>query len=216
MNATARAPVQRDERGVALLLALMAAALVTALAASLMVPVSTETRIAGNVRAAGETLYAAEAGLARTIHDLAALPDWSAVLASSSERASFDDGQLSVRAPDGRVLSVATLLAERQAVSDQTDGVGTFGADRPVWKAFGHAPLAAVLPPGLVAQPAYVFACLGDDGFDGDGDSMSDANGRLLVYVEAFGVSGARRGVEALIEHAGPGVIRVLTWREVR
>jgi Tfp pilus assembly protein PilX len=215
MNALARQSVHRDERGVALLLALMAAALVTALAASLIVPVSTETRIAGNARAAEESLYAAEAGLARTIHDLGAMPDWSAALASFS-RASFDDGQLSVRAPDGRALSVATLLAERQAVSDQTDGATTFGADRPVWNPFGHGPLSAVLPPGLIAQPAYVLAFVGDDGFDGDGDSMTDSNGRLLVYVEAFGVNGSRRAVEALIAHAAPGVVRVLTWREVR
>ena len=72
----------REEQGVALFLALTAAALLTAIGASLLIAVSTETLIVGSGRAGDEALYAADAALARTIDDLAALPDWSAVLSS--------------------------------------------------------------------------------------------------------------------------------------
>jgi Tfp pilus assembly protein PilX len=206
----------RQERGVALFLALTAAALLTAIGASLLIAVSTETLIVGSGRAGDEALYAADAALARTIHDLAALPDWSAVLSSPSPSASYDDGAAVAVMPDGRSRSVASLAAQRQAVSDAGGGAARFGADRPVWRVFGHAPLSRVLPPGLAAQPAYILALVGDDGLDGDGDSATDANGRLLVYVEAFGVAGARRGIEAVLSHAGPQVVRVVSWREAR
>ena len=207
----------RDERGAALLLTLAASALITAIAASLVVTVSIETLIAGSFRAAQEALYAADAGLERTLHDLAAAPDFTAALASPpSLLASFDDGASVAAAPDGRPLSMAGLTAERQSVSNGTYGPGAFGSDSPVWKLFGHAPLGAILPPGVIAQPGYVLVWVGDDGLDGDGDPSKDANGQILVYVEAYGVRGARRGIEAAVSRAGAGVVRLLSWKESR
>jgi hypothetical protein len=207
----------QDERGAALLLALAGTALITAVAASLIVIVLSETRIAGSFRAAQEVLYAADAGLERALHDLAAAPDWTPLLESPpSLTASFDDGAMVASAPDGRVLSMAALGAERQAVSDASSGPGVFGADSPSWRLFGHGYLADILPPGLVAQPGYVLVWVADDGLDGDGDPSRGRNGRILVYVDAYGVGGARRGIEAAVARAGAAGVRLLAWKETR
>jgi hypothetical protein len=206
-----------DQRGAALLLVLGTCALITAIAASLIVAVSTETLITGSGRAAQETIHAADAGLERTIHDLAAIPDWSVVLASPPTlMASFDDGAAVGKGPDGRSLSMAALGAERQASSNTTSGPAVFGPDSPVWRLFGHAALAAVLPPGLVAQPAYLIIWVADDGLDVDGDPAKDSNGRILVHVESFGVNGARRSIDAAVSRSGLGAVRLLAWKASR
>ena len=204
------------EAGTALLLALVTTALVTAVAAGLIVSVSTETAIAGNSRAAQEALYAADAVLERALRDLALVPDWSAVLASPpASVASFDDGLAVARAPDGRPLAIGALTAARQAASVAAWGAGAFGADTPVWRPYGHATLAAVLPPGLVSQPAYALVWVADDGLDGDGDPATDANGQILLHVEAYGVNGSRRGIAAEVSRAG-GAVRLLSWKDLR
>ena len=205
-----------SETGAALLLALAAAALITAVAASLVVSASIETTIVGSARAAQEVFYAADAALERTLHDLAVAPDWSPALALPPALvASFNDGVSVAKAPDGRQLSMSALTMERQAVSAVRYGPGVFGADTPAWRMFGHAPLAAVLPGGLLAQPGYVLVWVADYGLDGDGNAAHDANGQLLVYVDAYGVAGARRGLEAAVARAGPGV-RLLAWKDTR
>jgi hypothetical protein len=206
-----------SESGAALLLALATTALITALAVALIVSVSIETTIVGSARAAQEVFYAADAALERTLHELGLAPDWSGALASPPTlRASFDDGVSVVRGPDGRLLSMAGVTVERQAVSALSYGPGVFRADAPVWRLFGHAPLAAVLPPGLIAQPGYLLVWVGDDGLDGDGDPSHDANGQILVYVDAYGVAGARRGLEAAIARAGTAGVRLLAWKDSR
>jgi hypothetical protein len=206
-----------DERGAALLVALAATALLTAIAAALIVSVSTEMLITGSFRAGQEALYGADAGLERAIHDLAAIPDWTAVLSSPPARAaSFDDGVGVGRAPDGRPLVMGVLRSERQAVSNATYGASAFGPDNPVWQLFGRASLAAILPPGAIGQPAYVLVWVADDGLDGDGDPSRDGNGQIVMHVDAYGVNGARRGIEAAIARAGPAGVRLLAWKETR
>ncbi len=62
------------EDGIALLVALMAMLLLTALGAALVLATSSETIIAANFRRSAELLYAADAGLERVIDDLPAGP----------------------------------------------------------------------------------------------------------------------------------------------
>jgi hypothetical protein len=207
-----RAP---DDRGVALLLALVTTALLTALAASLVISTSTETLISGSYRASQETFYAADAALERAIHELSLLSDWTFVLSAppSNILASFNDGSAAGTAPDGRPLSFSALTTERQV---ESDGRGSFGADRPVWRLYGHAALLAILPPGTVAPPAYVLLWIQDDGGDGDGDPAKDSNGIVRVCAEAYGPAGARRRIEASIGRVAPGGVRVLTWNDER
>jgi hypothetical protein len=204
-----------DDRGVALLLTLVATALLTALAASLVISTSIETLISGSYRASQEAFYAADAALERAIHELSFLPDWTVVLVAppSNVLASFDDGLPGATSPDGRPLSFALLTAERQAASD---AAGSFGADRPVWRVYAHAPLQSILPAGTVAPAAYVLLWIQDDGGDGDGDPAKDSNGVVLVCVEAYGPAGARRRIAASIGRVAPGGVRLLAWRDER
>ena len=208
---------RHDERGVALLMALVTAALVTAIATTMVMSSSTDLVITGNTRASTEAMYAAEAAGQRAIGELATIADWSTVLAAppGNVTATFDDGETMVRAPDGRSLSVPVLTAARQTASAVTYGPG-FGADSPVWRLFGHADIRALLPPGVTSPPAYVLIHVADDGGDGDGDPERDANGQLIVYAEAYGVSGAHRAVELAVSRVTPGTIRVLSWKDPR
>ena len=208
---------RHDERGVALLMALVTAALVTAIATAMVMSSSTDLVITGNTRASMEAMYAAEAAGQRAIGELATIGDWSTVLAAppGNVTATFDEGETMVRAPDGRSLSVPVLTAARQTASAVTYGPG-FGADSPVWRLFGHADIRALLPPGVTSPPAYVLIHVADDGGDGDGDPERDANGQLIVYAEAYGVSGAHRAVELAVSRVTPGTIRVLSWKDPR
>jgi len=200
-----------------LLMALVTAALVTAIATTMVMSSSTDLVITGNTRASMEAMYAAEAAGQRAIGELATIADWSTVLAAppGNVTATFDDGETMVRAPDGRSLSVPVLTAARQTASAVTYGPG-FGADSPVWRLFGHADIRALLPPGVTSPPAYVLIHVADDGGDGDGDPERDANGQLIVYAEAYGVSGAHRAVELAVSRVTPGTIRVLSWKDPR
>ena len=209
---------QNDERGAALLMALIAAALVTAIASTMVLSSSADLLITGSHRASTETMYAAEAAAQRTIGELATIADWNTVLASppSNVLASFDDGFTTVVTEDGRGLSMAVLTSRRQAMSTVTYGPGAFGADSPVWRLFGHAPLEALLPPGVATPPVYVLTWVADDGADGDGDAMRDTNGVVLVYADAYGVSGAHRALELAVSRVTPGTIRVLSWKDPR
>jgi hypothetical protein len=206
---------RRDDRGVALLLTLVTTALLTALAASLVIATSTETLISGSYRASQEAFYAADAALERAIHELSFLPDWTVVLAAppSNVLASFDDGAPAATSPAGRSLSFVALTSDRQAASD---AAGNFGVNRPVWRLYAHAPLQSVLPAGTIAAAAYVLLWIQDDGGDGDGDAGTDSNGVVVVCAEAYGPAGARRRVEATIGRVGPGAVRVLAWRDER
>ena len=207
-----------DERGVALLMALVTAALVTAVATTMVMSSSTDLLITGSNRAAAETMYAAEAAAHRAIGELAWIADWGTVLAPPPANvvASFDDGLSTVKTADGRVLSIAGLATMRQEMSERTYGPGAFGGDSPVWRLFGHAEVRALLPPGVASPPGYVLIWVADDGGDGDADPAVDANGQLLVYVDAYGVSGAHRSVELAVARVTPGTIRVLSWKDPR
>lgn len=206
------------ERGVALLIALLTAVLLAGMAAALVAVSTTETLISAAHRHAEEASHAADAALERALHDLAVVADWSLALlpAPAGITATFNDGEATPVAPDGRRLDLARLGAERQADSDRRYGPAAFGADSPQWRLFAHAPLGRMLPPDLAAPPAYLLVWVADDGGDGDSDPSSDGNGRILVFAEAYGAGGARRAIEAGIRRASNGSVEVVTWREVR
>lgn len=204
-----------EDTGAALLLAILTTAFVTAVALSLVAVTATDTLISGSHRTGQECLHAAEAGVERALAELAVTPDWSPVLASppASVVASFSDGAASPRAPDGRPLPLAALTAARQAASDVDAGVAVFGGDRPAWRLYATGSLASLMPAGASAQPAYMLVWVADDGGDGDADPDRDANGRILVHAEAYGMSGGRRIVDVTAARAAPAQIRVVTWR---
>jgi hypothetical protein len=209
---------RHTERGAALVLALITAALIAAVAGSLIVSTSTDLLITGSYRSSAEAMYAVEAGVERAIGELAAIPDWAVVLAAPPGNvvASFDDGSGIAAASDGRRLPVPALTAARQALSNTIYGPAEYGPNSPVWRLFAHATLQRILPPGLISQPGYVLVWVADDGEDTDGDPTKDSNGQLLVYGDVYGVSGSRRGLEVAIARATPTAIRVLSWKDPR
>ena len=156
------------------------AVLLGAIAAALVALTTTETSISLSFRHAQEASHGAEAALERALHDLAAMGDWSAALATppANVTSTFDDGETVPRTPAGRSLDLARLTAERQAESDARAGPDVFGADSPEWRLFAHAPLRALLAgPGL-DLPLYLVVWVADDEWDGDGDPAVDSNAR--------------------------------------
>jgi hypothetical protein len=206
-----------NERGAAVVIALLVTVLLALLGAGLLTLANTETLIAASYRHGQEASYGAEAALERALTDLAAVPDWTGVLAAPPANvvSTFDDGQANVRLPDGRMASLAALTMSRQQESDEQSGPAVFGADSPRWRLFAHAGLQDLVPAPAPGAPLYLVVWVADDGADGDGDPARDTNGRIHVRAEAFGAGGAHRAVSATIERMPAAPIRRLTWHRL-
>lgn len=207
----------RNQRGVAVLMALLMALLVGAIAAVLITLTTTETIISASFRHAREASYGAEAALERALHDLSTMPDWSMALSPppANVTSTFDDGQSDPRGPDGRRIDLAQLTTERQADSDDRDGPVVPGADRPVWRLFAHAPLRALSAGPGFDLPLYLVVWIADDESDGDGEPTIDSNQQLLVWAFALGIGGGRRAITARIARTAGGDLRLVTRQEV-
>ncbi len=230
----------RSEKGTALLVALMAMLLMTALGIALVLTTSSETMIAAHYRNSAEGLYAADALLEQTLDDLLTVADWNQLL-NGSLQSSFVDGPPSgPRAlADGssidlaEVLALATCQKSTPCSSGDMDAVSTerpWGANNPRWQLYAYGNLRDMMPPGVVNSPYYVAAMVGDDPSENDGNPLQDGaseenpgSGVLAMRAEAFGPNGAHKVIEATIarpdESAGgmaPTGVRMLSWREVR
>jgi len=222
---------RRAERGVAMVVVLLAMALMSALGVALVLATVAETHISAGFRRSQEALYAAEAGASRAIDDMRAVADWSA-LPSGAILSSFVDGAAggARRLDDGTVLDLtqATNLANCQKVAGCTVGdMNTvsddrpWGANNPRWKLFAYGPVHDMLPSGAIQSPCYVIVMIGDDPGETDDDPTVDGSppnpgaGVIALRAEAFGPSGAHRVVELTVARVGPAV-RMLSWRELR
>jgi len=234
------------ERGVAVIIAVMATTLMLTLGGALILLSSSETAIAANFRAAHEATYAADAAIERALADLRNQANWTPVLAGSV-RSSFTDGLPSGTRTlaDGSTIDLdgITSLAnceKASACSDAEVAAVTadrpWGANNPRWTLFAYGPLENTLGPATVRSPFYVLAFVGDDGSENDGNPAVDGlmvantpnpgNGIVVLRGEAFGPRSAHKIVEATVARltippADPGEqpsteLRVLSWREVR
>src|SRR6187549_1592268 len=93
MIAPTRLQRAESERGSALIIALMATMLLTALGLTLVLMSNTETQISANYRNSQEALYAADAAVERVVQDLLMTPRWNDVLAGTVQ-SSFIDGAM--------------------------------------------------------------------------------------------------------------------------
>jgi hypothetical protein len=215
-----------NERGTALLCALMVTALLTTLGASLVMVVITETLVGAHHRASHEALYGAEAGIERAIGELRQMAAWQAVPAAGTATAlpELNDGTLTPALPDGRRLDLVRLTADRQAESDR---FYPDTPDRPAWRLFGHTSLDRLIAGDAGTAPPYIIVWIADDPGDLDGDPARDSNDILLVRCEASGARATHRAIEAAIRRqstldaAGAGGamrsdVNVIAWREVR
>src|ERR687897_1792624 len=81
------------ENGAALVIALMAVMLLTALGAAVIMVTNTETKISANYKNSSEALYAADAAVERVVQDLLMVPRWNDILGGTSQSA-FVDGDM--------------------------------------------------------------------------------------------------------------------------
>jgi hypothetical protein len=220
-----------DERGVALLIALMAIVLVMALGTALLLAASVEARITRNFAGSTQALYAADAGIEQAVDDLRGVPDWNAVLAGAV-RSTFVDGLPGLRTlSDGRHIDLAEVVnlanCRHAGVCSDTelDAVTTdrpWGPDNPRWQPFAWGSL------NDADSSFYIVVLVADDPSENDGNPLADGStpcddesagacnpgtGVILVRSEAFGPFGAHRAIEATLARSGP---EIRSWRELR
>lgn len=205
-----------SERGAALITALMALLLLSALGFALVMSTSTETKITGNFRGGQEALYAADAGVERVMDDLLTVPDWNKIL-QGNIRSAFVDGS-----PSGtRTLSDGTTIDLTQATNMvncgkistcSTTDMNTVTEDRPWgpnnprWNLYAYGPLNTIVPTSTVNSQIYVIVWVADDQSENDNDPTVDGNaqtnpgsGVLAMHAEAYGAGGINKVIEITV-----------------
>ena len=219
----------------AIIVALMATLLMSALGAALVLTTSSDALIAANFRNAQEGVYAADAALERAIADLGPLADWNAVLDGSASSTFVDGSPGGVRTlTDGSSLDLdrtLNVLNCRKVTScSASDLIANtaqrpWGANNPVWRLFAYGPLSGLLSPHAIESAYYVIVMIADDPSENDDDPLRDGQGPtnpgtgvLSLRAEAFGPRGARQVIEVTATRPGmEGVgVRVLSWRLIR
>lgn len=219
----------------AIILALMATLLMSALGAALVLTTSSEALIAANFRNAQESVYAADAALERAIDDLASFPEWNPVLDGSTQSAFIDGPPSGARTlVDGSLLDLGQTVnmmncrkATRCSASNLTAVTAErpWGADNPVWRLFAYGPLSSLLPAHAIDSANYVIVMVADDPAENDNDPLHDGHtgtnpgtGVLALRADAFGPQGTHQVVEMTLARRGVGQtgVRVLSWRLVR
>jgi hypothetical protein len=206
----------QSERGAALITALMAMLLLSALGLALVMTTSTETMIAGNFREGQEALYAADAGVERVMDDLLTVPDWNNIL-NGTIRSAFVDGAASGTRglPDGSSINLTEAtnvvncgkvttcsIAEMNTSTEDRP----WGTNNPRWNLYAYGLLNTIVPTGTVNSNVYVIVWVGDDQSENDNDPTKDGNtqtnpgsGVLAMHVEAYGPRGTRKVLEVTL-----------------
>jgi hypothetical protein len=213
----------RREDGIALIVALMATMLMTALGVALILTTSTETMITANYRNAQEGLYAADAALERAMDDILTVPDWNNLLNGSTQSAFIDGTPSGTRSlPDGTQIDLSQLVnlsnCGKVSSCSASDLQANFTGDRPwgpnnpVWQLYAYNRLDAIVPSGSVNSQYYVVVLVADDPSDDDNDPLHDGGtcvagqtcpnpglGVLSLRAEAFGPRGAHKVIQMTV-----------------
>src|SRR5712692_663600 len=208
----------RREDGIALIVALLAMMLMTALGVALVMTTSTETNIAGNFRNGQEALYAADAGLERAMDDILTVPDWNNLLNGTTQSAFIDGSPSGARTlPDGTTIDLTQMLnlancgkvssCSSSDLTANTTGDRPWGANNPVWQLYAYNRLDAMVPTGTINSGYYVVVMVADDPSETDGDPLHDGvspstnpgTGVIALRAEAFGPRGAHKVIELTV-----------------
>jgi PilX N-terminal len=214
----------RREDGVALIVALMATMLMTALGVALILTTSTETMITANYRNGQEGLYAADAALERAMDDILTVPDWNNLLNGSTQSAFIDGPPNGTRTlPDGTQIDLTQLVNQSNcgkvtscSPSDLTGnltGDRAWGLNNPVWQLYAYNRLDAIVPSGSINSQYYVVVLVADDPSEDDNDPLHDGGatavagmpdpnpgrGVLSLRAEAFGPRGAHKIIQMTV-----------------
>ncbi len=194
-----------QDGGGAIVVALVAALLMSAVGLGLITMSSTERAIAGNFLAAHGGRLAAEAALERALADVRR-HDPSDLLSGAATSA-FRDSTLNPVTPWGSTLDLPALTAALQARTDASFG---WSANNPHWRLWIYGPFERLVPAGN--SRLYVVVWLGDDLGETDGSPLTDENDTLVVLARALGPAGLSVSVRAavMVEEG----VRVLSWKE--
>jgi hypothetical protein len=184
-----------SDRGSALVIALIATVMLSALGVGLVMLTETEGSIASNHRKGSEMLYAADAAVERVVQDLLLVPRWNDIL-SGAVQSAFVDGSLTPTTPFGQTLNLTTMTTELQT---QADATNPWGPNNPQWRLFAYGPLADMAGTGTIQSDAYVIVWMADDPSDNDANPVADTNGVVTVLAQALGSSGTIRTVEVTV-----------------
>lgn len=184
-----------SESGSALIIALIASVLLSALGIGLVMLTNTEGAIASNYRKGSEMLYAADAAVERVVQDLLLVPRWNDIL-NGTVQSAFVDGSTTPTTPSGLPLNLTSMTAELQA---QADATNPWGVNNPQWRLFAYGPLADMAGTGTIQSDAYVVVWMADDPSETDDDPQADSNGVMTVLAQAIGSSGTIRTVEVTV-----------------
>lgn len=208
------------ERGIALIVTMMAALLLVALSGVLAPLAMIETAVDVNHRRSVQALYAAGAALELAAAELGSLPDWNGVL-NGGIRSAFRNGALAPAMPNGDRIDLAAVTGRLRS-----DGAGASGAGRGLeWRLFAHGPLGAWVPIPAGYGPWLVAVWIADDAMDPDPDRELDGNDAIVAHAAAFGPRRAARAVQATLfrQTASPppavgpvARVRLVSWRIVR
>jgi hypothetical protein len=209
----------RDERGMALIIALMATTLLMALGVALVLTTMTEGRISANHRDGVEALYAADAAVERAIQDLLLVPDWDAVLAGAVTSSFMDGATAGQRTlPGGRTMDVAQATsmvrcgkltacsdAELDAITDERP----WGRNNPRWQLYAAGPITDLLPTASIDSQMYVMVWIADDPAESDNDPLRDGLAKAGCPPNDPTCVNLGKGVIAMLAHAyGPGGVQ--------
>jgi hypothetical protein len=208
-------PPVKDERGIALLIALMSTLLLTALGLALVMTTMTETMITAHYRDGGEAMYAADAGVERVMQDLLTVPDWNRILTGSLQSPFIDGPPSGTRTLPGGggtldLGATTNLLNCNKTTTCTVAEMNTYTDERPWttnnprWQLFAYAPLDSIIDTGTITSPFYVVVWIADDQSETDDDPTLDGGtesgaGVLLMRAEAFGPGGAHSVIEVTI-----------------
>jgi hypothetical protein len=238
-GAPASPSLRTSQMGIALIMVILFTAFLSALGLGVILAVFMDRLATGNMTGSVGLLYAADAGIELAARDVAAAPDWSAVL-SGSTQGSFTDGAAGgVReVPGGGAIDLTALTnflncgkSSNCTVAQMNASVRErpWGPNNPRWRLYIYGPIDQLSPWSRPAS-GYLAVWIGDDGREADGDPDSDAGGEdsghgiVRIHAETFGVKGSRRMIEAELSRAclgeGAGAclpgIRVQSWQELR
>jgi hypothetical protein len=208
-----------DERGIALVVALMTMLLLTALGIALTLVTATETKISGNHRAGSEALYAADAAVERVMQDLLTVPDWNRIL-DGSLSSSFIDGAPGVRQTTAGEINLieatnmvrcGKLTACTDADMDLPTDERPWGKNNPRWQLYAYGPVVDLLPSETINSDNYVIVWVADDPAECDDNPAQDGGppgasctlnlggGVISMLAHAYGAGGVRRVIETTV-----------------
>ena len=209
-----------SERGIALVIALLAMLLMTALGMALMLVSETESMIGSNYRDSVEASYVADAGIERVMQDVLSIPDWNAIITSPDNvtagvTSGFIDSTLTPTLADGRTINLisATNMIncnKTTTCSDSdmnaNDGERQWTLNNPRFRLFAWGPVNDLNATTTINSPFYIAVWIADDGAENDDNPNEDGGPPSAAWL-ADGVdknSGA--GVLTLRAEAfGPG-----------